>query len=302
MNRLISSLACGLWMAGAAGAAGQVIVNEQFNGTSVDTSVFRFSGAGDESFFGRTQLNSPDLPGPFDAPPVADGTLRLRLQTFNPFVGERFLADEIRTIQTFAPTDAVSFTFDTRARFVDDAANPLRGGLVGGAFLFGVDPNFPNPNERDEIDFELLSNFPQDVITTNIFNDEGFNVGGDFVVHPLAGLDLTVFNDFRIESSTQSTLFFVNDVLIRSEFNNLAIEPQDFRLNINAPDIFFGAAFNAALQPTNDPNQNETFVFEVDSLVITQNSTVPEPAAGAMLMLGATLVWGRRRTRRGSAA
>ena len=54
-------------------AFGQVQINEQFNGNSVDTNIFTFSSAGDESFFGRTQLNSPDLPGAFDEPEVSDG-------------------------------------------------------------------------------------------------------------------------------------------------------------------------------------------------------------------------------------
>ena len=50
--------------------------------------------------------------------------------------------------------------------------------------------------------------------------------------------DSTEFNDYRIEVNTDSIRFFVNDVLVREEFNTLAIEPQDFRLNINAPDPF----------------------------------------------------------------
>lgn len=276
MNRFVSSVTCGfLMMAGS--AAGQIAVDEQFDGTEVDTSVFTFSGPGDESIFGRTQLNSPGLPGAFDAPPVVDGSLRLRLQTFNPFgsaAGNLFLADEIRTIRQFAPTENFSFSFETRARFVDDDVNPLAPGLVGGAFLFGVDANFPNPAERDEIDFELLSNFPQNTITTNIFNDQGFTSGGDFVVQSLPGLNITEFNDYRIVSSIESTQFFVNDALIREEFNNLAIEPQDFRLNINAPAVFFNAAFSDLLQPTDDPSQNETFIFEVDSLFINQSPTI----------------------------
>ncbi len=240
----------------------QVIVNEQFDGDSVDTSIFTFDDGG--TIFGRVRLNSA-------APPVQNGTLRLRLQSYNPIdTGRLFFADEVRTIETFAPTENFGFSFETRARFVNDANNPLSPGIIGGIFLFGLDSNFPNPRERDEIDFELLSNTPQNSISTNIFNDDGFNVGGNFVITDVPGLDLTQYNDYRIEIRIDSTRFFVNDVLIREETFDLAIEPQDFRLNINAQGPAFAAAYSDTIQPTSNPAENEIFIMEVDSLVITQ--------------------------------
>ena len=236
----------------------QVIIDEQFDGNAVDTSVFTFDDG--NTIFGRTRLNST-------APTVQNGTLQLELQSFNPIDnGALFLADEIRTIQTFAPTQDFGFSFETRARFVDDANNPLSPGIIGGAFLFGLE----NLNERDEIDFELLSNNPQGEISTNIFNDQDFNSAGDFVITDVPGLDLTEFNDFRIETQINSTRFFVNDQLIREQTSNLALEPQDFRLNINAQGPGFADAFSAEIQPTADPSENEINIFEVDSLVITQ--------------------------------
>jgi len=262
---------CFGWIAAAQTAAQtQVILDEQFDGNAVDTSVFTFSGSGDESFFGRTQLNSPQLPGPFDAPTVSDGVLQLELNTFNQFApGSFFFADEIRTIQQFAPSSTNGFSFETRARFVDDATNPLSPGLIGGAFLFGVDP-VAVPLQRDEVDFELLSNFPQDTILTNIFNDQGFTSAGNNQFVNVPGLDLTEFNDFRIDTTLNSTQFFVNDTLVRIDTSDLAVEPQDFRLNINAQGPEFTAAFSPLLQPTTNPAQNQTFIFEVDSLLIAE--------------------------------
>ena len=276
----------------------QVLLQEDFNGTEVDSSLFTFSSAGDESFFGRTQLNSPDLPGAFDAPTVSDGTLKLRLQTFNPFgsaAGERFLADEIRTIQVFEPTEDAAIRFDVRARFVDDVTNPLSRGLVGGIFSFGLDAGFPDPFERDEVDIELLSNFPQDGVLLNVFDDQNFSSGGNFSGGVLPGLDITTFNDYRFELGTDAIRFFINDTLVREDFTGLAIEPQDFRLNINAPDSSFGFAFDDSLQPTADPNFNETFIFEIDSVVISQIA-VPEPSTAlAGLAMSALVVLRRRR-------
>ena len=256
-----------------------ILLDEQFDGTEVDTSTFTFSGLGDESFFGRTQLNSPQLPGVFDAPTVANGVLQLELNSFNPFApGSFFLADEIRTIQEFAPTVDTGLSFETRARFVDDATNPIADGLVGGAFLFGVDET-TFPLVRDEVDFELLSNFSQDSVFTNIFNDDDFSSVGNFQLSSVPGLDLTEFNDYRIETRLNSTQFFVNDQLIRFDTFDLATDPQDFRLNINAPAAPFATAFSAVIQPTADPAQNETFIFEVDSLVIAEidSGILPPP-------------------------
>ena len=279
--------------------SGQILVDEQFSGNEVDTNIFTFSGAGDESFFGRTQLNSPDLPGPFDAPEVSNGTLKLRLQTFNPFgsaAGNLFLGDEIRTRQIFAPTADAGLSYSIRSRIVNDSNGPLQGGLVGGMFTFGLDPNFPNPPERDEVDIELLSNLPDSVLA-NVFDDEGFNSGGDNGrLAPVSGLDITEFNDYRLEMTTTSIRFFVNDQLFHEDLVNLAIDPQDFRLNINAPDASFAAAFNSSLQPTANPDENEIFIFEVDSLVIRQLSAVPEPASGAILGLLGLGFLVRRRT------
>ena len=257
-------------------ASGQVLVDVAFDGTSVDTSVFGFSSTGGESFFGRTQLNSPALSGLNGFPEVSHGTLKLKLDTYNPFgtaAGNLFLADEVRTRQQFAPTSEAGITYEVRARFVDDAVNPLAPGLVGGIFSFGVDAQFPAVNERDEIDFELLSNSPQGGVLTNVFDDQDFfSAGNNFFVN-VPSLDTTQFNDYRIDVETDAIRFFVNGDLVREELVTVASEPQDFRLNINAPDIFFGPAFSNLLQPTADPQANQTYVFEVDSLKITQGIT-----------------------------
>jgi len=113
---------------------------------------------------------------------------------------------------------------------------------------------------------------------------------------PIAGFDSTEFNDYRLEVSTTSIDFFLNDQLIRSDTTDLAIEPQDFRLNINAPDSPFGIAFSAALQPTADQALNEVFIFEVDSLVNTESTSVPEPGSGAIMLLSGLAFLFRRRS------
>ena len=50
----MAAIFCGWITASTAEAQTQVILDEQFDGNAVDTSVFTFSGSGNESFFGRT--------------------------------------------------------------------------------------------------------------------------------------------------------------------------------------------------------------------------------------------------------
>ena len=260
-----------------ANSRGQVLLDEQFSGNGVDSTRFTFSSTGDESFFGRTQLNSPALSGLNGFPQVSNGTLKLRLQTYIPFgnaAGNLFLADEIRTRDVYEPTANAGVRFEIRSRFVDDAVNPLSAGLVGGMFTFGLDSQFPTVFERDEIDIELLSNFPTNGFLTNVFEDQNFSSAGNGAFHFIPNYDATQFNDYRIDVEVDGIRFFVNDVLVREELNTLAIEPQDFRLNINAPDIFFAPAFSDLLQPTAVASENEIFIFEVDSLVISEITTL----------------------------
>jgi len=78
----------------------------------------------------------------------------------------------------------------------------------------------------------------------------------------------------------ETTRFFVNNELIREETTDLAVDPQEFRLNINtpaAPAAPFASAFSAALQPTSNPSENQVFIFEIDSLVVIQFDPADSP-------------------------
>ncbi len=51
---------------------------------------------------------------------------------------------------------------------------PLRPGIVGGLFLYALAPG--SNTLHDEIDFELLSNVP-DQVQTNIYGNEPLGIG-----------------------------------------------------------------------------------------------------------------------------
>ena len=89
---LMTAISCGWMVPSSADAQNSIIFDEQFDGSMIDTGIFTFSGSGDESFFGRTQLNSPQLPGVFDEPTVANGVLQLEINSYNPFAPGAFLS------------------------------------------------------------------------------------------------------------------------------------------------------------------------------------------------------------------
>ena len=132
----MAAIFCGWITASTAEAQTQVILDEQFDGNAVDTSVFTFSGSGNESFFGRTQLNSPQLPGAFDSPTVANGVLQLEINSFNPFSPGSLLLNEAFTILdrdddlilSGLLADGTPFSFNLRT-----------GDLTDPAFDFGDD-------------------------------------------------------------------------------------------------------------------------------------------------------------------
>ncbi len=128
-----------------ASAGTRVLLRDDFDGSALDTTKW-FVPTGPGTFFGRTQIRPPSVPLT-----VADGRIRLQLDTYNPSameLGDSFFGSEIDTLDTYEV--GLGLEFEARVRFVA----PLPGGLVGALFSFVFLP----PDRRDEIDVELLSN------------------------------------------------------------------------------------------------------------------------------------------------
>jgi hypothetical protein len=242
-------------------STGLVILVDEFDGTSLDTSLW-FQPTGPGTFLGRTQMRPPSFPIE-----VSGGVAKLHLDTFNP-TGFSFFGSEIRTVEVFDLQDGL--IFETRSRLLPGTP----GGILGSLFSYVT-----NGTVRDEIDFELLSNdIPgsNDRILTNVFVDDDFSQGGDsaFVTPP--GHDITQFNDYRIEWRPDRIDWYINDVLVRTETMSVpdgivaggVTDPLRIHLNAWAPDQFFGVAYNAALQPASSAGQNQRYTYEVDRVEI----------------------------------
>ncbi len=253
----LSWLAVGLALALSAPAdAGHIVLlRDDFDGSSLDTSKW-FVPTGDGTFFGRTQIRPPSVPLT-----VADGVIRLQLDTYNPSAqvpGDSFFGSEIDTLESYAVESGLSFF--ARVRIVGGAP----GGLVGSLFSFVFLPGIPG---HDEIDFELLSNdvvAAQERVLTNVFDDDDFSQPGDPVFANVARLDLTAWHVYEIRWTATRIEWYVDSALVRVETETVPDEPQNVRLNFWAPDMFFTAAYDAALQPAAAPEDNEVYYYEVD--------------------------------------
>jgi hypothetical protein len=157
---------------------------------------------------------------------------------------------------------------EARLRLVDDAGNPLSRGLVGGFFSFITDGSV-----HDEIDFELLSNDADDNnerVLTNAFDDDDFSQAGDLQFVTQTGLDPTGFNTYRIHWLPDRIQWFVNDQLMREEFDTVPDQPMNVHLNLWAPNANFADAFDAGLQPADNAGNNQTFFMEVDFVEVSR--------------------------------
>ncbi|MEM8947231.1 MAG: glycoside hydrolase family 16 protein [Planctomycetota bacterium] len=248
---------------------GTTLLRDDFSGNSLNQAVWRLP-TGPGTFFGRTQIRPPSQP-----PVVDNGVVTLLLDTHNPTAltpGDSFWGHEIQTFQSYSVETGLSIK--SRLRFVDTPP----GGLVGGFFTFGLD--FPI---RDEIDFELLSNaIGTQTILTNVFEDDDFNQGGDAANVFAPGLDITEFAEYEIRWLPDRIEWFVNGTIVRREFDTVTDDPQEVRINLWAPNQFFGIAYNPALQPVANAAQNEQFSLEVDFVEISRLPAGDLDASGSV--------------------
>lgn len=257
-------------------AADELLLVDEFNGTgNVDTTVWRLPFGTEGNFVGRTQYRGdPNT----DIPQQVGGNAEIHFNTYSPIdPGNAFLGTDLLSKRNFGRGGGVRF--ESRMRLKPGAP----GGLVGGFFTFDVTRDTPpgsNTQVRDEIDFEILSNqtvgaATQD-ISTNYWNEGPFtgpNSGGDFQFHDVAGLDLTEFQDYRIDWTPQSIKWYVNDNLVRTSTTDVPDDPMKLHFNLWAPDSDFSSAFNAALQPEANIANDQQYTLQVDRVEVNRFNT-----------------------------
>jgi hypothetical protein len=225
---------------------------EDFNGGTVDEFIWSYP-TGDASFNGRTQMR-------LGYPSVSNGLLHLQFDTYNPTAnpaGNSFYGSEILSRKSFKR--GTGLITEIRARMV----TPVKG-LVGGAFFYKY---FPATHLHSEIDFELLTNMPNQV-QTNIYANEPLGVGHpEFAAIPQ--FDITQFNTYRVEWLPDRVRWLVNDQLVRENIAILPKEPLALHLNFYAPECNWAIACDANLLPASSPENNKTYFFDIDWVRVT---------------------------------
>lgn len=266
-----------------AGANAQTLIfSDEFNGSgNVDTTAWRLPFDSEGTFVGRTQFRGDAA---VDVPQQVGGSAVLLLDSFSPIdPGNAFLGTDLLTKRNFARGGGLSI--EARMRLDPTSLPAGVGGAVNGFFLFDVtraDPPGSGNLVRDEIDWELLSN---EVVSganrpaTNYWNEGPFTgpaAGGDLQFHQ-QGVDLTQFNDYRIDWTPQSIKWYVNDNLVRTQTTNVPEDPMKLHFNLWASDDTFTAAFDAGLQPAATAGANQQIRAEIDRVEVNRfNTTVSD--------------------------
>lgn len=262
-QRLLLLAAAGAVLA-ASSAAGQEILRDDFNGTSLNTGTWQvMTHQVGRSLFGNV-------------PAVSGGFARLRHDTYNPSSpGTRFRGTELAT-NAFLSRGTLGIEMEARVR-----SNAMASGLVTSFFTY----NYRVENGTgfsDEADFEFLSSRinaappsgdPVQVTTFNDFNNTTQPYGDEITQSSreifVNGLDTTQFNTVKFRWLPQRLEWYLNGRLLRTVTGSLV--PTDatrMRFNFWAPSSDWQAAYSSALQPTANPAQNVQHFYDVDWVVV----------------------------------
>jgi Glycosyl hydrolases family 16 len=225
--------------------AADAFLHDEFDGPSVDTGLWHFPtwrASGDGTFVGRTQFRAAQNG---TLPAIVDGSVVIPIETYNPretsFLGTELISN--REFPLGAGLDVI-----VRAKM----ATPLKPGVVGGIFLYAMDPE--NLDVHDELDFELLTNRP-DRVQTNIYGSEPLGIGHVKFI-PYQSGTMTDFHIYEMQWRPKQVSWLIDGKLVRKTTRNLPSRPMSFHLNAWAPDANWPHGFNTAIQPTRSRADN----------------------------------------------
>lgn len=243
-----------------AGANPSILLSDDFAGTIVDASNWHIPtwvSPIDGTFVGQTQFrctqNAP-------LPVASNGNAIIALDTYNP-TGSSFYGTDLISNQLFTLGQGLIFT--VRAKM--DA--PIPAGIVGGIFLYAPPASTGN-TLHDEIDFELLSNDPNNV-WTNIYGNEPLGVGHP-ASYPYPSGSATDYHTYQIQWLPSQVSWYIDGTLVRTVATQSPIPagPMYGHLNIWVPGSDFAAAYNPSLSWTSSPSSDQTFPMSVDSVTV----------------------------------
>ena len=249
---IVALSAASLMAISPASRAGTTLLSDGFNGPSVNPHLWHIPKwcAACGTFVGRTQFRvSQSSP----LPPIYYGTVILNQQTYNP-TGFSFYAYELISNQQFPRGTGLDIVFHSTM------TTPLNCGVVTGLFLYALKPG--SNTYHDEIDFELVTNYPKQV-ETNIYADEMLGVGNPALVNLPSG-SVSTWHIYEIRWTPTMVSWLVDGTVVRSTTQNIPTGPMNVYMNTWAPtEQGWQQAYCAAVQPTSSPAENKV----VDNLV-----------------------------------
>jgi hypothetical protein len=251
-------------------SADEILLFDDFDAAPLNNGIWGLAtwNIGDRTQFGNQPLFTSDAEQTY---------VRLPLDTYNPGApGERVLGTEIYSLENFA-VDANGIEYLTRAR-LDEA----QGGLVAAFFTY-------NQHRRkgrwlsDEIDFEVLSNWPGEILVSS-WDDWGA-AGSDYEdgVHHLGamlspdGFDWTAWNTYAMRWYADRVEWWINDVKVHEQPAPVPDLAQPARASLWAGGTTWPDAFNASLAPVAEASANDRFHWDIDFIMVTRLGDSGEP-------------------------
>ena len=261
-NRPLAGLALllGLFAGGGAVAkSGSILLEDDFSGPAVDAGLWHMPtwvSPSDGTFIGRTQLAVTQNSA---LPAIVGGNILIPIQTYNPRGESAFYGTELISNREFPLGQGLDIKVRAKISTTDHP------GLVGGVFLYTLKPG--SNTLHDEIDFEFLTNRP-DQVQTNIYGNEPLGLGhAEF--RPFATGLMSDWHTYEIIWTAAKVSWLIDGKLVRSTTENIPTGAMQFYLNNWAPDHYWPQAYNPEIQPAKDAAANAVLnALTVDSVTI----------------------------------
>jgi len=245
-----------------AASADEVLLFEDFDGPSLDTSVW---GVANWNIGDRTQFgNLPEFLND------GDSYITLPLDTWNPdSPGALVLGTEIYSLENFDRGDGVEYL--AHARLASETP-----GLVAAFFTYNQKRK-RGKWQSDEIDFEILSKQALDRVLVTSWNDWG-SPGSDYedgVHHLGAYLELPDFdwrewNTFAMRWYPNRVEWWVNELLVHVQTSPVPDLAQPVRVSLWAGGTTWPDAFDPAITPVSAPQENTRHEWHLDWIMVTR--------------------------------
>jgi len=234
----------------------EILFSDNFDSDTVKTSKWyipTWISPTDGTYVGQTQFRVSQNS---TLPAVRDGAAIISVDSYNP-TGSSFYGTDLISNQSFSVDNGIHVT--ARAKM-----NTTTPGIVGGIFLYSLNSN--NQELHDEIDFELLTNRPDDA-QTNIYSNEPLGKGApEFVQYAPGTID--EYHIYEIKWQSDQVSWFIDGQLVRTETQKVPEGPMYLHLNAWVPDSGWEEAYSADLRYTTSEAENQSFEMLIDSVSV----------------------------------